>query len=51
MDVVVLGVGRTFHREGIPSTDPQNAKREDRASPKLEIKRSSLWLGQGLRMG
>ena len=42
MGVVVVGVGRTFLRERIPSTEPQKAEREDEASPQLETKRSSL---------
>lgn len=51
MDAVVIGVGRIFHRGGIPSTELQKAEKEDEQPPKSGIKRSYLWLGQRLRMG
>ena len=45
MDVVFLEVRRIFHRERIPSTEPQKAEKEDGASPNLEIKKKFLMAG------
>lgn len=51
MDAMVIGVGRIFHRGGIPSIELQKAEKEDEQPPKSGIKRSYLRLGQRLRMG